>query len=104
MSEAVTVPSLKMMTSTVSEESLETDRHTDRHTHRLVVVNVKTCNLAYDFANKPKKGDGGYREGCVWWKELHVQSVPPLSLPHPTPRLRSPISKCVGILQMLVTL
>ena len=33
MSEAVTVPSLMMMTSIVSEESLASDRHTDRHTH-----------------------------------------------------------------------
>ena len=32
MSEAVTVPSLKMITSTVSEESLARNRHTNRHT------------------------------------------------------------------------
>ena len=34
MSEAVTVPSLAMMTSTVSEESLARDRQTDRQTGR----------------------------------------------------------------------
>ena len=33
MSEAVTVPSLMMMTSIVSKESLARDRHTDTHTH-----------------------------------------------------------------------
>ena len=54
MSEAVTVPSLMMMTSTDSEESLARDRHTDRqtdrqtdtctHTHRLGVVYVKFTN------------------------------------------------------------
>ena len=32
MSEAVTVPSSMMLTSTVSDESLARDRHTDRHT------------------------------------------------------------------------
>ena len=44
MSEAVTVPSLIMMNSIVSEDSLA-----HRHTHtRVVYVNI--CN--YDFANK----------------------------------------------------
>ena len=47
MSEAVTVPSLMMMTSLVSEESLASDRHT--HRHGLVYVNIfkvlKTINF-----------------------------------------------------------
>ena len=42
MSEAVTMPNLTMVTSTVSEISLARDRHTDRHTHTHV----------YDFENK----------------------------------------------------
>ena len=42
MSEAVNVPRLIVMTSMVSEKSLERDRHTDKHAHRhgLVYVNL----------------------------------------------------------------
>ena len=47
--EAVTVPSLTMMTLTVSEESLVRDRH--RHTHIDRVVYLKICKVAYDQAN-----------------------------------------------------
>ena len=50
MSEAVIVPSLTLMTSTVSEESLARDTHT--HTHRLWVVYVKLFKVAYNFENK----------------------------------------------------
>ena len=39
MSEAVTMPSLMMMT--VSEESLARDTHTHTHTHRLEVLYLK---------------------------------------------------------------
>ena len=56
MSEAVTVPSLMMMTLTVSEESLAMHRQT--HTHRLGVDYVKMCKVAFDFANK-RGGRGG---------------------------------------------
>ena len=56
MSEAVTVPRLMMMTSTVSEESFVRDRHTDRetdtYTQRLRVIYVKVC-----FANNNKTTD-----------------------------------------------
>ena len=55
MSEAVTVPSLMMMTSTVSEESLARDTHTDRHTphtDRQSRFYLKSCKVTYDFANK----------------------------------------------------
>ena len=40
MSEAVTVSSLTMMTSTVYEESLARNTHTHTHTQRLGVVYV----------------------------------------------------------------
>ena len=59
MSEAVTVPSL-MMISIVSEDSLARDTHTHTHTHTRTrtrthtpVVYVKMCKIAFDFfANK----------------------------------------------------
>ena len=44
------MPSLTMMTSTVSEESLERDTHT--HTQRQGLTIVNFCTVAYDFANK----------------------------------------------------
>ena len=40
ISEAVTVPSMMIMPSTVSEESLATGRHTDRHINRHCLVYV----------------------------------------------------------------
>ena len=49
MSEAVTTPSLMMMTLTVSEESLVRDRHTHK---RLGSSFFKFANVTYDFANK----------------------------------------------------
>ena len=63
MSEAVTLPSLMMMTLIVSEELLARDRHTDRqtdrqtdrhtHTHTLgVVLHFKIPKVAYNFENK----------------------------------------------------
>ena len=51
MSDAVTVPSLMMMISIVSEDSLARDTHTHTHTHTPVVY-VKVCRkIAYDFVN-----------------------------------------------------
>ena len=57
MSEAVTVPSLTLLTSTVSEESLARDthtdthrnthRHTDTHTHIHAGTPLKTQGLHY---------------------------------------------------------
>ena len=47
MSEADTVPSLTMVTSTVSEESLARDTHTGTHKDTVSVLYVKVC-----FANK----------------------------------------------------
>ena len=38
MSEAVTVPSLTMVTSTVFQESLASNTHIHRHTHKTVSV------------------------------------------------------------------
>ena len=46
MSEAVTVPSLMMMTSTVSEESLARDTHTDSGSYTLKFA------TSHDFASK----------------------------------------------------
>ena len=67
MSEAVTVPSLTMMTSTVSEEPFTRDTHTHTHTHTQTdrqtggqtnththSVLRKIGKVAYDFANKNK--------------------------------------------------
>ena len=62
MSEAVTVPSLMMVTSRgsiVSEELLARDMHT--HTHRLAgVIYVKFYKVAYDFANKNENSRSSY--------------------------------------------
>ena len=61
MSEAVTMPSLKMMTSTVSKESLardtQTDRQTDTHTHTVYVkfvkvrLKIKMCEIPVKHAS-----------------------------------------------------
>ena len=57
MSEAVTVPSLMMITLKVSEESLAKDRHTDRqaHPHKRGLVYFTFFKMDYDFENKMKK-------------------------------------------------
>ena len=63
MSEAVTVPTLMVMTSTVSEESrvrdipyIHTDRQAEReretHTHTDSGSSMLKFAVAYDFANK----------------------------------------------------
>ena len=54
MSEAVTVTSLTMMTSTVSEESLAMDTHArTQHTHAHTQTRVVYVKIyVYDFANK----------------------------------------------------
>ena len=41
MFEAITVPSLVMMTVIVTEESLAMDRHTYTHRHDLVDIKIK---------------------------------------------------------------
>ena len=51
MSEAVTLPSLTMMTSTVSEESLARDTHTHTHTHSL----GSTLNLKFALQTKRRQ-------------------------------------------------
>ena len=58
MSQAITVPSLIIMTLIVSEESLARDRHTDRQTHihtNTGLVSIKIFQVDYDFENKKKK-------------------------------------------------
>ena len=62
MSEAITVPNLAMMASTISEESCARDTHarTHAHTHThtykhsriLGVLYVRIFKVAYDFKNK----------------------------------------------------
>ena len=47
MSEAVTVPSLTMMTSTVSEESLEGGTHTDTHTYTYTYTDSGSSTLKF---------------------------------------------------------
>ena len=54
MSEAVTVLTLTMMTSTVSEESLARDTHK----HRLGVINVNIFTVTYNFENEKEKFAG----------------------------------------------
>ena len=50
MSEAVSVPCLTMMTSTVSEKSPARDTHTHAHTH--INTHMTHVAIAYDFANR----------------------------------------------------
>ena len=52
ISEAVTVPSLTMMTSTASEKLLTRDRHTDRHTDFCLVYFKLFWKVVSDFENK----------------------------------------------------
>ena len=85
MSGAVTVPSLMMMTYTVSEESLARDTHTDRrthththtHTYRLGIIYVKICKVT---TLQTQKGAYVY----------HISLCPPP--PPPPPSLSPPSS------------
>ena len=60
MSEAVTMPSLTMMTSTVSEESLARDRHTDRQTH------TDFCQVYF------KLFQSNFEKGEIFRKDLEI--------------------------------
>ena len=61
MSEAVTVPGLMLITSSVSKESLARDRQTDTHTHgqtdrhSLVYINLFKVLRDYENKNETKK-------------------------------------------------
>ena len=63
MSEAVTVPSLVMITSIASEESLV---RSDRHTDRLRVIYVKICNDVLGILKKKKKKDFIWQLLSTW--------------------------------------
>ena len=49
MSEAVAVPSLMMVTSTISEESLARDTQTDRHSGQAVRQTLRQTDRQTDF-------------------------------------------------------
>ena len=55
VSEAVTMPSLMMMTSIVLEESLARDTHTDRQTH--THTDSGSSRLKFALQTKPEKSD-----------------------------------------------
>ena len=59
MSDAVTVPSLTIMTLIVSEESLARDRHTHRQTHRLYYIITFSKE---DFQNQKEKKEKRRKE------------------------------------------
>ena len=65
MYEAVTMPSLMMMTSIVSEESLATDTHA--HGQTWFWLYSKICKVTYDFASKNIKYVEPYEMGLAHW-------------------------------------
>ena len=69
MSEAVSVPSLMMMTSTVSEESLARDTHTETHTDSGSVVYVKIYKVV-SWGGWGRGGEGGREKGVERGDEL----------------------------------
>ena len=66
MSEAVTLPSLMMMTSTVSEETLAGDTQTDIHTHR------DSASSTLNFKSKKYKKELLFLYHA---QKVHIQSI-----------------------------